>query len=246
MSDSKDLIVTIAGREVTPVRRAAGPIVTVAGKPIPVKTRQGVDLVFVIDTTGSMSDKIQGLLSTCAQFAGEFAALGLAQRMAVVAFGDLTVPGDKIETTKFTSNVEILKKSFRHIPRYFGGGNEGESSLEALEKAMALPFQPGAVKALLLITDDAALQHNITASTMIGRLVESEFLVFVVSPRFGYFQEMAKRCGGSWHPVSASTDLASVLEMFRSMAKQVSRVVSDVHRLGDGSVAEYLRLTAPE
>src|SRR5512139_3393619 len=115
---------------------------------------RGVDLVFVIDTTGSMSDKIESLLATCSRFADDFNALQLNHRIAIVSFGDLRVPGDKIQNTVFTGNVEVTKKSLRNIPRNSGGGNQGESSLEALERAISLPFRPDVVKAIVLITDE--------------------------------------------------------------------------------------------
>lgn len=226
--------------------RGTGPVIKIGGKAVNKSVGGGVDLAFVIDTTGSMSDKIEGLLATCTRFVDEFAELELDHRVAVVAFGDLTVPGDKIEATAFTNKVEVIKKSLRNVPRYSGGGNEGESSLEAVEKAMALPFRPNIVKVLILITDEPALQHHIRASDMIKRLSKKEFLVFVVSPAIAYYKEMANRNSGKWYQVAADTDFTDLLEMFKRIAKQVSQVVSDVYRIGDGSVATYRRLKAPE
>ncbi|MBN1584296.1 MAG: VWA domain-containing protein [Anaerolineae bacterium] len=243
MDDKHDsLIISVAGREIKPVVR---PAVTVAGKPIEVQVRRAVDLVFVIDTTGSMSDKIQGLLHACERFVHEFAALALDYRMAVVAFGDLTVTGDKITCTNFTATVEGIVARLRKIPRYGGGGNEGESSLEALQKAMGLPFRQDAVKALILATDEPALQHNTSAQSVTGQLAQQEFLTFVVSPDLDYYRDMARSTGGSWYRISAQTDLTAALDTFRRIASQVSQVVSDVYQLGAGSVAEYRKLAAP-
>ena len=170
----------------------------------------------------------------------------MQHRLAVVAFGDLSVRGDKIVRTDFTSNVEVTKKSLRNIPRYKGGGNKGKSSLEAIDKALDLPFDEDAVKALILITDEPAHQKHIKADEMIGRLAEREFLVFVVSPPLDYFKAMAKRNGGKWYKVAADTDFTDLLQMFRDMASRVSHVVSDVHEYGEGSVAKYLMLNPPD
>jgi Mg-chelatase subunit ChlD len=218
------------------------------GATVPSGTTPGrkLDLVFVIDTTGSMSDKIDGLLQTCAKFVDEFADLQLQHRLAVVAFGDLRVRGDKIVRTDFTSNVEVTKKSLKNIPRYKGGGNKGESSLEAIGKALDLPFDEDAVKAIILITDEPAHQKHIKANEMIGRLAEREFLVFVVSPPLDYFKAMAKRNGGKWYKIAANTDFTDLLQIFRDMASRVSHVVSDVHEYGEGSVAKYLMLNPPD
>lgn len=205
-----------------------------------------VDLVFVIDTTGSMSDKITGLLDTCAQFVDEFDSLNLRSRIAIVAFGDLTVPGDKIVKTSFTSKTEVIKKSIQNIPRFGGGGNEGESSLEAIEKALELPFRPNVLKVIILITDEPALQMNIRASDIINRLRQKECLVFVVSPPYSYFMDMAQKTGGKWYQIAKDTDFRDMLEIFRRVASEVSEISSDVFELGDGSVSEYLRLRPPE
>lgn len=222
------------------------PEIKIDGRPVRPKTGRSFDLVFVIDTTGSMSDKIDGLLETCALFADEFAALGLDHRVAIVAFGDLTVPGDKIEATAFSARVEVTKRRLQNIPRYGGGGNQGESSLEALGKALELPFRKHAVKAIILITDEPALQHTITASDMTTRLLGEEVLAFVVSPPLSYFKQMAIKSGGRWYQVAASTDFTDLLEMFHGVARDVSRAVSETYRIGHGSVAKYRRLRSPE
>ena len=215
-------------------------------EPIGTTAGRGVDLVFVIDTTGSMSDKIESLLATCSQFVSDFNALQLNQRIAIVSFGDLKVQGDRIQNTAFTDKVETTQKSLRHIPRNNGGGNLGESALEALERALSLPFRSDAVKAIVLITDEPAHQDRIRAGDMIGRLVERECLVFVAAPPRAYYKELAQLNGGKWYKISAHTRFDELLAMFNDLARKVSQVVSDVYQVGEGSVADYLRLKPPE
>jgi hypothetical protein len=55
--------------------------------------RARADLVFVIDTTGSMNDKIDGLIESCQSFVDKLAAKRIDWAAAVVGFGDLTVEG---------------------------------------------------------------------------------------------------------------------------------------------------------
>lgn len=208
---------------------------------------KSVDLVFVIDTTGSMSDKIKGLLQTATKFVERFGKLQMDARIAIVAFGDLTVKGDKIVATPFTQSIEITKSSLQKIPRYSGGGNRGESALEALQKAMALDFRANVVKVLLLITDEPALQNrNVKAVDVINDLVAGEYLTFVVGTKDQYYKEMARATGGKWYQVSAHTDFTDLLAMFGDIADRVTDTVADVYRLGDGSVAGYLQLNPPE
>lgn len=208
---------------------------------------KSVDLVFVIDTTGSMSDKIKSLLQTATKFVDRFGRLQMDSRIAIVAFGDLNVKSDKIVATGFTRNIETTKQSLQKIPRFSGGANRGESSLEALQKAMGMDFRDNVVKVALLITDEPALQtRQVKASDIIEQLVDREILTFVVSTPEKYFKEMAAVTGGRWYRISAQTDFTDLLEMFGDIADRVSETVADVYRIGDGRVSDYLRLAAPE
>ena len=67
------------------------------------------DLVFVIDTTGSMNDKIDGLIESCQSFVDRLATRRIDWVAAVVGFGDLTVEGDRIVATPFSSSAERVK-----------------------------------------------------------------------------------------------------------------------------------------
>src|SRR3989449_4023349 len=127
------------------------------------------DLVFVIDTTGSMNDKIDGLIESCQSFVDRLATRRIDWVAAVVGFGDLTVEGDRIVATPFSSSADRVKSLLRGLPRYSGGGNEGESSLEALQAALDQPgYRPDTVKVVVLITDEPALQRRLRPATMSG------------------------------------------------------------------------------
>src|SRR2546423_5918606 len=135
--------------------------------------RARADLVFVIDTTGSMNDKIDGLIESCETFVDRLAKKHIDWAAAVVGFGDLTVEGDRIVATQFSSSADRVKTLLRGIPRYSGGGNEGESSLEALQAALSQPgYRPGAMKVLVLITDEPALQRQLRPTTVSGKILE--------------------------------------------------------------------------
>lgn len=234
----KDLVVRREG-EKRP-GPASGLAIEVGGKRVTPKRL--VDIGFVFDTTGSMSDKIEALLETVARFADDLARLALDHRLALVSFGDLQVPTDKIEATDFTSDSARFKRWLKGIPRNSGGGNEGESSLEAISAALKLPFRVGAVKVLIVITDEPAHQRDLRARTVTETLLKREILTFCVTPPLRYFQEMATRTGGRWFQVAADTDFRSILDIFRQLSREVAKVVSDVHQLGEGSVRKYRQL----
>ena len=208
-----------------------------------------LDVVFVIDTTGSMEDKIEALLLTCRQFVDEAESLGLDSHFALISFGDISVigGGDTIELViPLTSNIERVKYGLSNIPRNNGFGNWGESCLEAIHEAFKVSHREKAVKVMILITDEPALEHNITTDEVIQELREREYLVSVVAIDEPYYKEMALKNGGIWKGIGADTDLSEILEAFREMAKKVSEVVEEVHLLGGGSVKKYLALKAPK
>jgi hypothetical protein len=139
--------------------------------------RARADLVFVIDTTGSMNDKIDGLIESCQSFVDKLAAKRIDWAAAVVGFGDLTVEGDRIVATPFSSSAERVKALLRGLPRYSGGGNEGESSLEALQTALGQPgYRPDAMKVFVLITDEPALQKTCARQRCQGGCAKPERL----------------------------------------------------------------------
>jgi uncharacterized protein (DUF58 family) len=242
---NKGLIVSVGKGKNKQVIQS-GPTVKLQGKAVAPGGNRGIDLVFVIDTTGSMSNKIEGLLNTAQRFVDELGTLGLSHRVGVVAFGDLTVTGDDVRVFGFAKDVAQIKRTLREIPRYSGGANEGESSLEALTKAMTLQFREKVVKAFILITDEPALEHALSVKQVTRQLAQMEILTFVIAPAKAYYQEMAQKTGGKWHEVSAQTDFTDLLDMFKRVATKVSQVVSDVYRMGNGSVKKYLQLKAPE
>jgi von Willebrand factor type A domain len=205
------------------------------------------DLVFVIDTTGSMNDKIDGLIESCETFVDRLAKKHIDWAAAVVGFGDLTVEGDRIVATQFSSNAGRVKTLLRGLPRYSGGGNEGESSLEALQAALSQPgFRDDAIKVIVLITDEPALQRQLRPSAVSGKLREAGAITFVLSPKIKYFRAMAADTGGEWWNVESGGDFARILEVFDSIATKVASTVAAVQRLTGGDVKEYLSLPPSE
>ena len=206
-------------------------------------TKARADLVFVIDTTGSMNDKIDGLIESCQSFVDKLAAKRIDWVAAVVGFGDLTVEGDRIVVTPFSSSADRVKALLRGLPRYSGGGNEGESSLEAVRAALDQPgYRPDAMKVVVLITDEPALQRQLRPATITGRLREAGAIAFVLSPNIKYFRSMATETGGQWWNVNTGGDLSQILDVFDKIATKVASTVAAVHRLTGGDVKEYLGL----
>jgi von Willebrand factor type A domain len=201
-----------------------------------------VDICFVFDTTGSMEDKIDGLVNCMVDFVREFARLNLDWRATTVPFGDLTIPGDKVvKSQPFVSSQAEAEKQLRQMPRFSGGGNEGESSAEAMIAGIGKRFRRNAVKILILLTDEPALKCE-NPQTVNRAIRAMEAICFVASPPLEYYQSWARSNGGDWNPIGPSMDTSSIVRFLRKLAKRVATVTRDVHSLGGGSVRKYLEL----
>lgn len=202
-----------------------------------------VDLCFVFDTTGSMSDKIDGLVACMVGFVRELASLSLDWRVSVVPFGDLTVPGDRIVgDLPFVSDRRAAEAMLRKMPRNHGGANDGESVLEAVDAALRKPFRTDAVKVFVVLTDEPALTGQLTPTRVESALRKAETITFVASPPFGYFRRWAETTGGSWYEIGPDLDYGAMLALLRGLTARVAHVAAAVHSLAGGSVSEYLAL----
>lgn len=221
------------------------------GKKEPVKVKTGrskraeADVCFVFDTTGSMSDKIDGLIRCMSAFVDELASLGLDWRCTCVPFGDLEVPGDRVDAQlPFVATADAARTQLQRLPRFSGGANTGESSVEALLAGIHKPWREGAVRVIVLLTDEPAHGGLQRSQEVLQRLHEREIICFVASPHHPYFIDWAARNGGQWKQISAYMDTTELVQLLRSLVSDVARVAHDVHQLAGGSVRRYLELEA--
>lgn len=245
MADKSNRVEITIGKQngVIPSSKPKGPVITVGGKPLQSTQASALDLVFVIDSTGSMSDKINALLSMCEHFVDDLTKSSISYRVAIVAFGDLTISGDKISTTTFTSSVQTIKSLLRKLPRNNGGGNDGESSFEAIQAALKLPFQQKCIKALVLMTDEPALQDDLSWRKVQEKLVAEGCLLFSFATSDEYYKSFAQATGGSWWDIESASSLDAVLAILKKLAASVTSTVTNVAQLAGGDVKKYLQLT---
>jgi hypothetical protein len=205
------------------------------------------DICLVFDTTGSMSDKIEGLVVTMSRLVGDLDSLGLDWRVTTVPFGDLTVRGDRIEEGfGFVDDCTAARSQLRSMPRFSGGGNAGESSIEAMMVALNRPWRTKAVKVLVLLTDEPALGPYRARTQMVeGALRSADAVCFVASPDLPYFRSWAAGNGGRWVPIGPTMDTRPLLAVLDGLLRDVASVAHEVHQLAAGSVSRYRELTKP-
>lgn len=125
-----------------------------------------VDVMFVLDVTGSMQDEIDGVSQGIQNFATELGRRNLDARVGLIAFTDRLTGTDRrgnkwigkepeiltFGSGPFTNDMAAFRSRVGRI-RADGGGDAEESSLDATALAARQPFRPSAVKVVILITD---------------------------------------------------------------------------------------------
>jgi len=113
------------------------------------------NIVFLIDTTGSMDTYINGVKDRAIEFSELVRSKGAAFRLGLVGFGDLNEK-EMPSIYNFTDDAEKFQKQVKHLPRTYGG-DIPESSLDALETGVELldatGADDGARNIFILITD---------------------------------------------------------------------------------------------
>lgn len=115
--------------------------------------RPSVEVAFILDTTGSMSEEIAAVKETLEQVAGQLDSIGAEIRVGMVAFKD---HGDSYVTKvyPFSSDLGAFIRQTRDVAAQ-GGGDMPEAVNEGLEVAIKqLDWQPqGTVRLAFLIGD---------------------------------------------------------------------------------------------
>ncbi|MCL2571836.1 MAG: Hsp70 family protein [Defluviitaleaceae bacterium] len=113
-----------------------------------------VNIVFLIDTTGSMDTYINGVKDRAIEFSNILASKGASNKLGLIGFGDLG-ENEHPSVYNFTDDIPKFQKQVKNIPRTYGG-DIPESSLDALETGVELlksHRDEGGRNIFILITD---------------------------------------------------------------------------------------------
>jgi molecular chaperone DnaK len=118
-------------------------------------TLEKVNVVFLIDTTGSMDTYIKGVMDRAIEFSDILVSKGADYQLGLIGFGDLN-EREKPSVYPFTNDIPKFQKQVLNIPRTYGG-DIPESSLDALETGVELigksRLAPNTRIMFILITD---------------------------------------------------------------------------------------------
>jgi len=147
-----------------------------------------VDVVFVMDTSGSMGATIAGVRDNVTGFASALADSGYGYRFGATTFGDGTNTWD-FDTVasgfNMTPDVAIFQAQVAATGVY-GGGDTPETQIDGIYDAATLyDWAPGTLGVIIMFTDagfhypgDGSGYSDVTHDDLITLLVKSGFLVY--------------------------------------------------------------------
>lgn len=117
------------------------------------------DIVFIIDTTGSMEDEINNVKNNVSSFVDTLKSKGISAGLALVEYKDIEEDGydstkiHKNGSSNWFYNMDLYKKKISSSLYANGGGDTPESVVDALETARLLDMRASAGKIFVLVTD---------------------------------------------------------------------------------------------
>lgn len=118
-----------------------------------------VDIVFLIDTTGSMGTYIRNVKNNINDFVNEIEAASITPNFALVEYRDITFDGqdstnvkENIDYSNWFKGAEEFKTELSKLT-IDGGGDTPETAIDALEMARQLDLRKSSQKFFILVTD---------------------------------------------------------------------------------------------
>ena len=192
-----------------------------------VQIKGQVDIVFVIDTTGSMSGYINNVKNNITAFVNEIESAGITPSFALVDYRDITCDGENSTNTKknpdgdnWFKNADDFKAEIAKLT-VDGGGDTPETAIDALEMARQLNLRTSSQKFFVLVTDAGyKIDNNYgikSMSEMINLLVNDDINVSVVSNSSyqSTYQSLYESTGGIFANVGGNfkDELLSIADM---------------------------------
>ncbi len=180
-----------------------------------------VDIVFCVDTSGSMSGTIGSLQDEIDRFAYDIAAVGFDYSFGLVTYS---------ETVNFPHGATLIGDlgAFSAILDEARGGEGGyEDHSQAIYDAVtSFDWRPGCESIVILVSDECDDASSVTPSTVISTLLSWGGTVYMMTADCGDVDEFHMYCDttyGMWFDYSSSTlndvfnqiidDIADVVEI---------------------------------
>ncbi len=198
-------------------------------KPPTAFARSSVDIVFIIDRSGSMDTSINAVKTQVTGFANKLSQQGIPFQLGLISYE--TYPS----TYPLTSDVNTF---IRNVSQIYVDGSI-ENGLDAIMEARNYTFELNSTKYFILIGDEEVFsQRGYTQAGVIQTLKNENIILTTIGggSAINQFQQMAPLTGGQYLSLSSNFEesLEAIFKQINSMPSiedylpQNNQLVSDV------------------
>jgi flagellin len=217
-------------------------IVEIIRPPLPksVDLTKSIEVVFVVDVSGSMGGTVSSLKSNIESFVSDLESTGQPWKAKIISFSDITV-GEAIEVSGWASDLSSITTALNATLSMKGGGDLEESLIDGLSSAInGVDWTLGdvAYRNIIAFTDAPAKSPEASSGT-IDAISASAVSKDIKIEIYGYTSdtvtsEFASKSAATLRPFSESSDMGAVLsELVESFTEDSVDVSLDL-------VADYI------
>lgn len=213
----------------------AGAALVVAGVAVPASAQSGArDLMFTIDTTGSMSPYIAQTKTAVDGLATDLASESAGTRVGLAEYRDAGDAFQARTVTDLTSDLPTFRTGLDGLT-VGGGGDTPESVYSGIAQALCQSWSPSAVKAIIAVGDAPAKDPEpvtgLTADKVIalanGTATDNPYCM----PAAGRAATAAAPAGGK--RIFVVTTNASLTEQFERISEETGGAAVPVENIED-------------
>ena len=162
-----------------------------------------VDVVFVVDASGSMGDNINAVAGHLSGMVDAYKASEIDYQLGLVHF-TTNQNGNRIRVFQLTQELSKIQTALYGIEL---GGDE--HALDAINKTlMEMRFRSSAIKHLILVTDEPFTSlHGFSVDDAINLCRKNKVYVNVLGIHKAKHRYLAAVTGGTWHPIPVNPNI---------------------------------------
>ena len=210
-----------------------------------------VDIVFVIDKTGSMVDNVRGVRAYIDHFFDVYDREGHDIAVGLVTFADLE--NHKIKWSGVTNDRRKFKKWLHKID-FEGGGDLTESGLDALMEAIhKIKYRELTQRIFVMVSDgvfhdaDYDGRSDYSQDQVIETLQNYGIRVDVIGVDYLPIKQIANATGGSWQIIPGKGYLERQLPFLtEKMLSEFGTVIPNAQSYGDELIVWISRTPRPK
>lgn len=163
-----------------------------------------IDVVFVVDISGSMHDNVKAVPQHLGQMIDVYEASESDYELGLTIFTKFGPGANQIEVYPLTAKVEYIKQPLNAIT----ASGDHNIILDAIDQTvLKIQFRKNTVKHLILVSDEPKLltRQGLNAEHVIKRCRENEIVLNVLGVNNQDHKRLARETGGKWHAIPEDT-----------------------------------------